>query len=93
MIQGREEHYKLSISHSADRVFGTLVVNDQEAGDHKEDEPNGSAAERGDNDSEAESSSEVHGNDHEQGLLSNDLNVIPMSSCHMAGNFRGRKPL
>ena len=74
-------------------MFGTPVVNDQEAGDHEEDESNESAAERGDNDSEAESSSEVHGDDHEQGLLSNDLNVIPISSCRMAGNFRGRKPL
>ena len=65
-------------------MFGTPVVNDQEAGDHEEDELN---AEHGDNDSEAESSTEVHGDDHEQGLLSNDLNVIPMSSCHIAGNF------
>ena len=46
------------------------MVNDQEAGDHvpKDDEPDGSAAERGDNDSEAESlSSEMH-RDDEQGL-------------------------
>ena len=67
-------------------------MNDQEAGDHEEDEPNGSAAERGDNDSEAESLSEMHGDDHEQGLLSNNLNVIPIISYYyMAGNFQGRK--
>ena len=43
------------------------MVNDQEAGDHEDDEPNGSVAEHGDNDSEAESSSEMH-RDDEQGL-------------------------
>jgi hypothetical protein len=43
------------------------VVNDQEAGDHEEDMPNGSAAECTDNGSEADSSSEMHGDD-EQGL-------------------------
>ena len=68
-------------------------MNDQEAGDCEDDEPNGSTVERGDNDSEAESSSEMHRDDHEQGLLNNNLNVIPIiiSSYCMAGNFRGRK--
>ena len=61
-------------------MLGTPVVNDQEVGDHEEDEPNESAAEHGDNDSEAESLSDIHGNDHKQGLLSNNLNVIPISS-------------
>ena len=54
------------------------MVNDQEAGDHENNEPNRSAVERGDNDSKAESSSEMHRDDHEQGLLSNNLNVIPI---------------
>ena len=44
------------------------MVNDQEASDHEDDKPNGSSAECGDNDNEAESSSsEMHG-DNEQGL-------------------------
>ena len=44
-------------------------MNDQEAGDHKEDdESNGSTVERGDNDSEAESSSSEMHRDDEQGL-------------------------
>ena len=68
VIQGREErHNKLSFNISAGRLLDTPVINDQEAGDHEEDEPNGSAVECGDNDSEAESSSEMHGDD-EQGL-------------------------
>ena len=70
VIQDSEErHNKLSFNISAGRLLGTPVVNDQEAGDHKEDdESNGSSAERGDNDSEAESSlSEMH-KDDEQGL-------------------------
>ena len=50
------------------RLLGTPVVNDQEAGDHEEDESNGSSAERGDNDSEAESSSSEMHRDDEQGL-------------------------
>ena len=49
-------------------VLGTPVVNDQEAGDHEDDEPNGSSAERGDKDSEAESSSSEMHRDDEQGL-------------------------
>ena len=43
-------------------------MNDQEAGDYEDDESNGSSAERGDNDSEAESSSSEMHRDDEQGL-------------------------
>ena len=49
------------------------MVNDQEVGDHEKHE---SSAECGDDDSEAESSSEMHRDDHEQGLLSNNLNLL-----------------
>jgi hypothetical protein len=49
-------------------VLGIPVVNDQEADDHEEDMPNESAAECSDNGIEADSSSEMHGDDHEQGL-------------------------
>jgi hypothetical protein len=48
--------------------LGIAVVNDQQAGDHEEDEPSGSAAEHSDDDGEADSSHEMHVDDHEQGL-------------------------
>ena len=46
----------------------------QETGDHEEDEPDGSMAECSDNDSEAESSSDMHGDDHE-GSFSSYLSI------------------
>ena len=52
------------------RVVGALVVNSQQTSDHEEDEPDESVAECSDNDSEAESSSDMHGDDHEEGLFS-----------------------
>lgn len=46
------------------------MVNSQQADDHEEDESDGSVAECSDNDSEAESSNDMHGDDHEEGLFS-----------------------
>ena len=72
VIQGGEEHPTMIIIYISDgKVVGTPVVSSKQTGDHEEDEPNGSTAECSDNDSETESSGDMHGDDHEEGLFGN----------------------
>ena len=58
------------------RVLGIPVENSQQTGALEDDEASGSAAECSDSDSEAESSRDVHGDDHE-GLSSSVAKGIP----------------